>query len=254
MLKKLRNSTLVLLSLCFIYVTFVIFTEDRFSSISKFKKNIKYAIGGQVATSEDQYWAKEILNGGYLLHFRHAERNKWIDVQMYDVLESNFKNYNFAERHYFSEAVCLNSRGQIQAEAMGDVIDAVGLPVGKVVSSVSCRARQSANLMFDGYESAHSILVHRGPYNENSKVHASDLKSFYLKLLDSPPSEKTNVVVIAHNDVISRRMFSNKFMLWPLSLEEGGFYVISKKDAGLFLEHEFHNFQDFARIFYLRKK
>ncbi len=39
--------------------------------------------------SADDYWAREILNGGYILHFRHAERDKWIDVQMYDVLESD---------------------------------------------------------------------------------------------------------------------------------------------------------------------
>lgn len=241
-----------MLALFIIYITFVILTQDRFTSITTFWENITYAVTGEVVTSDDQYWAQEILNGGYILHFRHAERDKWIDVQMYDFLESNFQDYNAAEREYFSEAVCLNERGKVQAQALGDVIKSVGLPVGKVVSSVSCRARQSADLMFGGYDSAHKILVHRGPYNENSKAHASDLKSFYLKLLDAPPSEKINVAILSHNDVISRRMFKNKFMLGPLSLEEGGFYVISRKDGSLFLEHEFHNYQDFARAFYLR--
>ena len=32
------------------------------------------------------------MGGGYILHFRHAERDKWIDVQMYDALESDVHN------------------------------------------------------------------------------------------------------------------------------------------------------------------
>ena len=34
--------------------------------------------------------------------------------------------------------------------------------------------------------------------------------------------------------------------------EEGGFYVISLRDGKLYLEHEFHYFKDFMRIFYER--
>ena len=37
-----------------------------------------------------------------------------------------------------------------------------------------------------------------------------------------------------------------------LDLEEGGFYIISKKDNGLQLEHEFHDFRKFVQVFYKR--
>ena len=30
-------------------------------------------------SDEDEYWANKIMEGGYILHFRHAERDKWID-------------------------------------------------------------------------------------------------------------------------------------------------------------------------------
>jgi hypothetical protein len=51
----------------------------------------------------------------YILHFRHAERDKWIDVAMYVSLENNVHNnginYNrYAENDYFDEEVCLNNR------------------------------------------------------------------------------------------------------------------------------------------------
>ena len=64
--------------------------------------------------------AKEILNGGYILFFRHAERDKWTDVQMYDAIELN-KNLK-GEDSYFSNAVCLSSKGLVQARMMGKII------------------------------------------------------------------------------------------------------------------------------------
>ena len=61
-----------------------------------------------------------INNGGYILLFRHAEREKWIDVQKYDSIETleGLK----AEYEYFSKAVCLSDRGLVQARAMGQLI------------------------------------------------------------------------------------------------------------------------------------
>ena len=55
-------------------------------------------------------WAEKIMQGGYILHFRHAERQKWIDVEMYDSLESDlhdngFNNSRMAENDYFKDAV-----------------------------------------------------------------------------------------------------------------------------------------------------
>ena len=47
-------------------------------------------------------------------------------------------------------------------------------------------------------------------------------------------------------------MFLNGKDHKEIKLEEGGFYVISKKDGGLYLEHEFHNFNAFIRHFYKR--
>ena len=108
--------------------------DERERILKNFGINInsddkKYAI-----SDADIYWAKEILNGGYILHFRHAERDKWIDVQKYDALESDLHNNGidesrYAENEYFAQAVCLNSRGKIQARAMGEHIAHIGLPI-----------------------------------------------------------------------------------------------------------------------------
>lgn len=203
--------------------------------------------------SADDYWAREILNGGYILHFRHAERDKWIDVQMYDVLESDLHingvdGSRYAENDYFSQAVCLNERGKIQAKAMGEHIKNIGLPIATVVSSVSCRARQTADLTFGGYDSQHRLLVHTGPYNEIDDDRTQILKEFYVSL---PLISGGNVIVSAHNSVVKKEIFENPPSGY-LEIEEGGFYVISQRDGKLYFEHEFHNFASFMKIFYDR--
>ena len=204
-------------------------------------------------SKKDQEWARKIIDGGYILHFRHAERDKWIDVQMYDSLESdahsNGKNGSrFAENDYFKEAVCLNKRGIIQARAIGEHLKAINFPIGHVVSSPSCRSRQTADIAFGGFQSLHRILVHEGPYSENQKERAKTLRDFYVNL---PIKKSTNTIVSSHNSVLHSDILTNNNDK-ELDLEEGGFYVLSKKGGSLYLEHEFHNFNDFIRVFYLR--
>lgn len=169
---------------------------------------------------------------------------------MYDALESDLHengvdDSRYAENDYFSEAVCLNDRGKIQAKAIAEHLTNINLPIGSVVSSVSCRARQTAVLTFGGYDSLHRILVHKGPYNETKKQRVASLVDFYN---DLPVSKDTNTVISAHNGIVHCDMFEN-YCDNP-SLEEGGFYVISKRPDRLYLEHEFHNYNRFNKVFY----
>ena len=90
-------------------------------------------------------------------------------------------------------------------------------------------------------------MVHNGPYLEESEKRISSLRNFYLNL---PIEDKKNTIVSSHNGVIFCEMFDN--YCGYLSLEEGGFYVISNNNEKLILEHEFHNYNDFNRIFYER--
>ena len=204
-------------------------------------------------TSSDAKWAKKIINGGYILHFRHAERDKWIDVQMYDSLESDVKNnakLRKAENDYFSKAVCLNSRGKVQAIAIGEHLRNINFPIGFVISSPSCRSRQTADLAFGGYQNTNRDLVHIGPYTEKRKDRVEKLIDLYSGL---PIKKGKNTIVSAHNGVILNDMFINPKKAGKLPfLEEGGFYVISKTENGLKLEHKFYAFKDFIRHFYLR--
>ena len=263
---NIAASTLVILGSFFIAAGALKYKNKIFRKISTFERSSspfdKYSSEYRLNKPErfsgrkiDKIWANKILNGGYLLHFRHAEREKWIDVEKYDALESDvhsngFNETRYAENEYFAKAVCLNSRGKVQARAIGEHIKNVSLPIGYVISSPSCRARQTANLAFGGYKKLDRDLVHAGPYSEDIKERANNLRRLYI---DLPVKSGKNTIISAHNGVIMPQMFDNVNELpSQIELEEGGFYVISNKDGRLILEHEFHKFRSFMRHFYKR--
>ena len=251
----------------FYSVFFVFFLIITFSSIvylyekknfifTTIKKTVKTLINDNYHSYNDEIWAKKILEGGYILHFRHAERDKWIDIKMYDAMESDLHDNGnngsrYAESDYFEKAVCLNERGKIQARAMSENIRHSNLPISYVVTSVSCRARQTADLAFGGYNAMNRLLVHEGPYKEIDEERINNIKVFYLSL---PYNPKSNVIVSSHNGVIRKEMFDNEipFAFQNLSLEEGGFFIISNKNEKLTFEYEFHNFSKLTKIFYER--
>ena len=86
-LLKISTALVLFLVLCVISLSSLIYIYEKREDLYSFFQeecNEDYE-----TCLNDEYWAKEILNGGYILHFRHAEREKWIDVQMYDSLESD---------------------------------------------------------------------------------------------------------------------------------------------------------------------
>lgn len=227
----------------------------RHSILNKIEQKLKYGLFGKMdkqAQQEDAFWAKELMKGGYVLVFRHAERDKWIDVTMYDALETEIfggkrEGLGLAEQTYFADAVCLNARGKIQGRAMGQMLQDIEFPIGPVFSSPSCRARQTADLVFGGYSGVEKILMHHGPYSEDQLVRISKLERL-LKSIKVVSGK--NTIISAHNAVLHPDLFDNYD--GDLHLKEGGFYVISVNDANLNLRHTFTNFQHFIKHFYPR--
>lgn len=254
---NLKNITIFVLITPIWASSFIGLYEDR----QKIQEKIRSYLPQTAVTEEksktelDRYWAEEIMNGGYILHFRHAERDKWIDVHMYDALESEVheNGYNesrYAEFDYFKDAVCLNERGVIQATAMGELLSDINFPIGFIISSPSCRGRQTAEYTFGGYDKLDKTLIHRGAFNESYDEHYKNLKKLYINL---PIEPGKNTIVSSHNSVVHNDMFDSTVLASDMYyLEEGGFFVISVKDGELILEHRFYYFKDFIVSFYSR--
>lgn len=219
--------------------------EKRNKISEKLKKENKYSI--TVGSPYDPIrveLAKKILNGGYILFFRHAEREKWIDVQMYDAIETNKKL--LAENTYFKNAVCLSKRGLVQARLMGEIIKDVNLPIEKVISSPSCRARQTAELTFGGYDKIDNIFMHGGPFFETNKSYGTKLKKKFLELI---PPKNSNIIITAHGNTIDSIDFDKIENNTKFDLEEGGFYVMKIDGKELILVDKFYSFHEFNIMF-----
>lgn len=188
-----------------------------------------------------------IKNGGYILYFRHAHREKWIDVAMYDAMEA--LNQLDASQLYFKKAVCLSEMGLVQARMMGEFIKKIKMPIGKIITSPSCRARQTSELMFGSIGDINNLLLHPGPYNEKISEFRKSIKEFIIGL---PDDNEKNIILSAHNGVIKREIFDEVKKDINFSLEEGGFYVMKKFKNKLFLIDKFHNFNHFNQILFQR--
>ncbi len=248
-IKKLKFlHVIILLSLLLLTITtlasIIYIYEKRHKIFTKIDSKPEYSIDGNKFEL-----SQKIMEGGYVLFFRHAEREKWIDVQMYDAREA--KKKLMAENTYFKDAVCLSKRGMIQARMMGEVVKDLKLPVNKIITSPSCRARQTAELVFGGYDEIKNIFLHAGPYNETPKEFGDKVKNQIMKYV---PPNNSNVIISAHNAVVDELPFDiiENNTKTKKGLAEGGFYVIKNDGKKLILVNKFYTFHEFNVMFQKR--
>ena len=257
-MKKIK---LILISLCVALVTtsaVINIWNNKNKIYSKFFAsksvipNTKNDIAINDVKNKNLYYANDIVNeGGYILFFRHAEREKWLDVTAYDAhaLIMSFDE----ESSYFEKTVCLSERGKIQAQMMGDFLNYLDIPIQEVISSPSCRATQTSNMAFGGIDKIENLLLHYGPFNEDMDEFNKSVKKLILK---NQPQLNSNIIYSAHNGVIFSSLIdeylfntdeesfnSDKYF----DLEEGGFYVMKIIEDKLILVHKFNNFEHFLK-------
>ena len=153
------------------------------------------------------------------------------------------------ENSYYSEAVCLNKQGKIQANAMGELIKEIDLPIGTIISSPVCRARQTAEIMFGSYDDLDPVLIYSGINYETSNDRIASLRNFFKNI---PLEDDKNTVITAHGNVIVSGLFENPTSR-NLKIDEGGIIVLSRDDEDIIIEHTFHGFKELIRPFFVRK-
>ena len=167
-----------------------------------------------------------------------------MDVKFYDAIE--LEHNILAENSSFDKAVCLSSRGLEQAKMMGEYFKKINLNIKTIASSPSCRARQTAMLALGKIDIIENKLIHYGPWNETEDFHYKNVRNFLLNL---PYEKGKNTIITAHNGVIEAKVVDEYFYL-----NEGGFFVMSRKKDKLIIHHKFNNFHYFSKNILIRKK
>lgn len=196
-------------------------------------------------------WAKKIIDeGGFILFFRHAEREKWDSVVLFDHFE--ILDGVDGRNQSWSRAVCLSEKGREEAGIIRRAFSELEVPVYRVFSSPSCRAQETARLGFGRVDETWTSLLHTtavpSDFHEEFGV---DLRSRVLSHLPAQ-GEKGNLVLSSHGQVLaphSKILFGEtSFEDWE-QLGETGFVVIEPVAEGDTIElvprFVFNSFLDF---------
>jgi hypothetical protein len=215
-----------------------------------FLKNKKEMFIDPINASEkkiDETWAKEVIKGGYLLWFRHAERDKWTGtVTVYD-WEQISKSID-ASKTEWANAVCLNTKGSQEARLIGRVFSELKLNYSEEKRSPSCRAMKMSLLSWRQPDQIWLSLLHPTAISlDQSELFAKDL-GMRISNLELQPGK--NVIISGHGNtlpVYSKTLFLKKInSLAQLNMDEGGFAVLGIENGKLILHHVFKNFYNFG--------
>ena len=124
-----------------------------------------------------------LRGGGFVIYIRHAATDPVPDDSDPVVFSDCSTQRN------------LSGAGRGQAREIGQAIDALDIPIGRVLSSPFCRALDTAGLAFG--------TVTREPVIENLETAETEAESDarvrgLRRLLAAPPDEATNDVLVAH--------------------------------------------------------
>jgi len=205
------------------------------SEMMEYLKNKKIDVNLPTKQLIEIYWVERIKEGGLILLFRHAEREKWRNsVEGFDAYELKKK---LSPRDLsWGRATCLTSRGIEVSKLVGESFKHAKIKISKVISSPSCRAKETALYAFGEINIIHHGLLHYTAihYLDRKKI-GKILKDF---ILSQEVRQDENIILSAHNKVISHDGFIDK-MYTTEKLEETGFFIIEKKNNQLTVPYKF---------------
>ena len=253
MFLKKNNTFILLVGLLFLIISFVLGSYLMNKKIFPFHDDgyLKKTFTSEKLV-DHQYWVKKIINnGGYILYFRHAQREKWNDiVTAYDAYE--LKNGLEARGSWFERAVCLTPRGIKDSKLIGIVFRHAKIKINKIYSSPSCRSRETAMYAFDRIDIYDPAILHPTAINNDEyPIMAEKLKNMILNMEDK---QGFNNIITGHSNTLDKyyKLILDNHKLPPartiMEISEGGFHVleVDKKNNKIYYRHKFKDFRDFA--------
>jgi phosphohistidine phosphatase SixA len=159
---------------------------------------------------------KALRQGGYNIYFRHAAT----DWSQHDQVttEGDWTSCNPARMRQ------LSAEGREVARRIGAAIRRLDIPIGRVLSSEYCRARETAQLMDLG-----PVTTTRAIMNTRAAEFVGGLDAVIKRarrVLATPPKTGTNTVLVAHGNLM--RAASGAYS------GEGGAAVFAPQKDGAF--------------------
>ncbi len=152
-----------------------------------------------------------LRGGGYVVYFRHAAT----DSSQADTDRENLERCD-TQRN-------LSAEGRRMARDIGQAFRALGIRVGKVISSPYCRAVDTAELAFGRPEKSAALYFAIGADREERVRLSAELR----RMLATAPAAGTNTVLVSHHANLKEATG-----LWPK--REGDAHVFRPRPGGTF--------------------
>jgi phosphohistidine phosphatase SixA len=193
----------------------------------------------------NKYWAKEVIKGGYILHFRHGQREKWTDVTAFDAYE--LIGAEDASEKSYARAVCLTPQGIEESRLIGEIFDILNVKVDQVISSPSCRARQTAQYAFGKIDKIENSLLHSTAITlDQRSVFGEKLRELLRSIRIKSGS---NIILSGHGNTLSLHGSAAIDIDETENIddrEEAGFVVLEKVGNQIIARYKFKTFNQFA--------
>lgn len=192
-------------------------------------------------------WAQKLSQGGYIVHFRHAQREQWNDVFAFDAYE--LRKGIDASKSSFFRATCLTDQGKEEAKLLGKILRLADVKFSEIISSPSCRARQTSLLAFKRIDGISNSLLHRSAI---MKIQHSEFDNELRKLLISlQPKPGSNIALVGHTDTLVYSGNSVLDMDAAVNINvEGrdptGFVILEKIGTKIYPRYVFKSMKDFS--------
>ena len=232
----------------FVSYHFKLFPYNNIKSIVKGKSN--NVINYSKIASLNKEWAQKITEGGYILHIRHGMREKWADVTAFDAIEllDNIDGRNSS----FHRAVCLTEKGIEESKLVNSVFSNVGIKVSYVLSSPSCRARETAIYGFNRIDQIEPSILHRTAQMPTQHVEMGNKLRSAVDSIELKKGE--NIVISGHAGTLSIDFSNgvgivdeNKTMFNDLDdRDETGILVIERISDKYIVRHKFNSIYHLA--------
>lgn len=246
-MKKLIIISITLFTLIFGFLWGFSSYHFKYFPYNEIKKIVKHKpkdpINYSLVTEKNKIWAKKIIKGGYILHIRHAMREKWGDVTAFDAIE--LINNLDARNTSFYRAVCLTEKGIEEAKLINKIFEILKIRVSYVVSSPSCRARETAIFAFKRIDQIEPSILHRtAQINDQHIAMGKKLRSV-IEAIPIKPNE--NIIISGHGGTLSID-YSNNVGIVDVNevsdmdnRKETGIIVIEKKGNQFIARHKFYS-------------
>ncbi len=146
-----------------------------------------------------------------------------------------------ASQSSFKRAVCLTEQGVEEAKLMKDVFRIAEIKIDQVITSPSCRARQTADHAFGRIDAIANVLLHRtAVMRDQHEEFARETRRMIDRL---EPKAGSNIALSANAGTFR---FDKEILIDenetggdPDGRKETGFVVLEKVDGKLIARHKF---------------